>query len=91
MPDDDDAKEDVFLLQSPTFGEDGEANETAFRDLGITPPRQTTWTKTRTNQWALVQSVPGNLVRLHARSRMSGLRKSPWLKFRSYAFSEMVQ
>ena len=33
---DDDIREDVFLLQSPTFDEDGNATETAFRDLGIT-------------------------------------------------------
>ncbi|HMS44030.1 MAG TPA: hypothetical protein PKE69_27635 [Pyrinomonadaceae bacterium] len=33
---DKDVKEDVFLLQSPTFDEDGNATETAFRDLGIT-------------------------------------------------------
>ncbi len=34
---DDDAAEDVFLLQSPTFAEDGTAVETAYLDLGITP------------------------------------------------------
>ena len=29
--------DDVFLLQSPTFAEDGSASETAYRDLGSTP------------------------------------------------------
>lgn len=34
---DDKSKEDVFRLQSPLFDEDGNATESAFRDLGITP------------------------------------------------------
>jgi hypothetical protein len=32
-----DEKDDVFLLQSPIFDEDGTATESAYRDLGITP------------------------------------------------------
>jgi hypothetical protein len=30
-------QDDVFLLQSPIFDEDGNAKEAAYRDLGITP------------------------------------------------------
>jgi len=32
-----DAEQEVFLLQSPVFDDDGNAVETAYRDLGITP------------------------------------------------------
>ena len=30
-------QDEVFLLQSPVFDDDGNAVETAYRDLGITP------------------------------------------------------